>query len=367
MGNNPSSATEDPEGAEGSSIPKSMLTKIQCMGHRLRVEERAELYRALAELREDRRRLSLDLLEEKRIREAGLTSKDMTSRVRDTDKPSWAAYENDPNCSLCGKPARRQEAYPCRVCTRIYHPICLGKCGECRDVDLQAAENALSNTGWSCYICSNLSLLLTELEINQLIDEFDMFDKNKDEHISWDEIMKHTHPALPAGRRREQLPSDERLEMRLSFKMADQDNDDSLDWWEFLNYQAKTLLAKRSKEELVSLLSEKEVIKCKTLFRSMDTDEDGVVTLLEARQAVRDWCQKYEHNMPPEEFSKLLPGLDLHSEIRAQMFVDGEDAHRESVRWPEFLADQSLYIISTRPNVSARHIESVLKDACHAD
>ncbi|GFO01547.1 PHD finger protein 24, partial [Plakobranchus ocellatus] len=133
-------------------------------------------------------------------------------------------------------------------------------------------------------------------ELNLLIEEFEVFDTNKDEHISWEEFLAHAHQSkVMRDQNKGQRSLSEERDMRLDFKMADQDHDDSLDWWEFLNHQAKVILATRSKEELVNLLTEKEVIKCRTLFKTMDTDHDGIVTILEAKQAVKKWCERFEN------------------------------------------------------------------------
>ena len=47
------------------------------------------------------------------------------------------------------------------------------------------------------------------------------------------------------------------------------------------------------------LLSEKEVIKAKTLFLELDNDHDGVVTGLEAQRSVRAWCSSLSDGLNP--------------------------------------------------------------------
>ncbi|GFS03519.1 protein KIAA1045 homolog isoform X1 [Elysia marginata] len=370
MGNQGSSASGAEEGA--AIIPKSTIAKLRVMtkfthDHRLRVDERTELYSALAELRESRRRLSEDLAAEKEERTANRSMRGQGRVDICADKPSWEAYVNDKFCALCGKPARRSEGYPCRVCPRLFHRLCLSKCGECRDADLQAAnESALTNAGWSCYHCANLSLLLTEEELSVLIDEFEVFDTDKDEHISWKEFLAHVDESKVMRRDDHKRTLSEERDMRLDFKLADQDNDDTLDWWEFLNHQAKIILATRPKEELVKLLTEKEIIKCRTLFKTMDTDHDEILTVLEARQAVRKWCERFEHGLDANKVSEMATHIDIHAEIRAQMLVDADNCQKESISWSDFLAAQALYIICTRPNIRASTIEAVIQEA-HAD
>ena len=47
------------------------------------------------------------------------------------------------------------------------------------------------------------------------------------------------------------------------------------------------------------MLTEKEVIKAKSVFAELDKDNDGVVTGLNARRAVRKWCSPLSDGLPP--------------------------------------------------------------------
>ena len=47
------------------------------------------------------------------------------------------------------------------------------------------------------------------------------------------------------------------------------------------------------------LLSEKEVIKARSVFAELDKDHDGVVTGLGARRAVRKWCSSLSDGLSP--------------------------------------------------------------------
>ncbi|GFO19041.1 PHD finger protein 24 [Plakobranchus ocellatus] len=172
MGNQSSSEPGEEEGA--TIMPKSTIAKLRVMtkfthDHRLRVDERAELYQAIAELKENRRRLSEDLDAEKAAKLNSRSISDVGKLDFLSEKPSWEAYENEKFCALCEKPAKRDEGFPCRVCPRLFHRLCLSKCGACRDADLKsAAESALTNAGWSCYNCTS-ALALTRVQ--QVVQE----------------------------------------------------------------------------------------------------------------------------------------------------------------------------------------------------
>ncbi|KAL8615988.1 hypothetical protein ACOMHN_014950 [Nucella lapillus] len=326
---------------------------------RTRIEERTHLSERLAEMKAERRRISVDLRGERDpplqepIAFTGCSTR--TNITRDTDKPAWAMYESDKICEYCGKEAQRDRNYPCRVCTRVFHPDCLRDSGKCRPADLKAATRALTNQGWSCFHCSNLSSLLSEEEIEELIEAFDEFDKDKDNQVTWEEyrdargLGTGEQWSRGQGRRMSRMTE---TAVRLEFAMADQDEDSVLDWWEFLNLAAQHQLGKRTEEVLVNLLSEKEVIRIKAVFREMDKDGDGVATGLGARRAVRTWCSPLDAGLTPDAVAKISPTIDSHVEVRARMLVTGGDQQRDMITWPDFLAEQALYILCSRPNMA---------------
>ncbi|KAK7100392.1 PHD finger protein 24-like [Littorina saxatilis] len=336
-------------------IADHLQRKIRVMGAlshdcRARVEERTHIRERLAEMKEERRRISVDLRGEICAAEAPnphmIGSSSASGITRDTDKSAVAAYDSDKICAECGKEAKRDQNYPCRICTRIYHPACLKICGECRHADLKAATRALSNEGWSCFNCGNLSSLLTEDEIEQMIETFDKFDKDNDNLVSWEEYRM----ARVTDRRR--MSEMEEMVTKLEFQMADQNGDQCLDWWEFLNLAAQHQLGKRSETELVDLLTEKEVIRAKSVFNELDKDRDGVVSGLEARRAIRKWCSSISKGLSPDAAAKMSTTIDSHVEVRARMLVDGGDEEKDTITWFDFLAQQALHILCSRPNMA---------------
>ncbi|KAK7490466.1 hypothetical protein BaRGS_00018252, partial [Batillaria attramentaria] len=275
MGNNSSSEQPGvtPDLNDDTALSANLQAKIRIMGAlsydcRTRQEERAHLRERLADLEAERRRISLDLRKDgTKTSQSRAAALSASGVTRDTDKPALAL--------------------------------------------------------------SNLSSLLTEEEIEQLIKDFDEFDKNKDNLVSWEEYCNtRGRGGQPWGRDRRMSDLDE-LASWMEFKMADQNSDNCLDWWEFLNLAAQRLLGKRTELELVDLLTEKEVIRAKSLFTSLDQDHDGVVTGVEASRAVRRWCSKLQAGRTPEEVAKMSSQIDRHVEVRAQMFVGGDNQHVE--------------------------------------
>ena len=67
-------------------------------------------------------------------------------------------YEIKPGskCALCGEvfPVfHEDEAFPCRICDKVFHKHCLDACGDLTDTDKFNIDLAKSNIGWSCPEC----------------------------------------------------------------------------------------------------------------------------------------------------------------------------------------------------------------------
>ncbi|CAH1238760.1 PHF24 [Branchiostoma lanceolatum] len=151
--------------------------------------------------------------------------------------------ESDDLCSVCGV-YTGNEIYPCRVCSKVYHEICLQKIGQCQDRDaLGLLARAKTNIGWSCHECETLGPLLTEEEMQDLIDAFERCDINKDSSLSLDEYLNYRQKAMEDFDIR--LSEEELDRERAKFKVMDVNQTGTLDWWEFLNFEAVRKLGRR--------------------------------------------------------------------------------------------------------------------------
>ncbi|CAH1238759.1 PHF24 [Branchiostoma lanceolatum] len=259
--------------------------------------------------------------------------------------------ESDDLCSVCGV-YTGNEIYPCRVCSKVYHEICLQKIGQCQDRDaLGLLARAKTNIGWSCHECETLGPLLTEEEMQDLIDAFERCDINKDSSLSLDEYLNYRQKAMEDFDIR--LSEEELDRERAKFKVMDVNQTGTLDWWEFLNFEAVRKLGRRSKNTLVRLLSPKEIDMARQTFHAFDVNNDGRITEFEARETYSRWFARFVKKETggdgPER--QKAPTLDLHVDTNARMLMDADTKSTGTVMWMDFLRDQALYILAARPNL----------------
>ncbi|KAG7266326.1 hypothetical protein CRUP_038477, partial [Coryphaenoides rupestris] len=123
-------------------------------------------------------------------------------------------------------------------------------------------DSAHTVTGWSCYYCDNVNLLLTEEEMYSLQFEKDLTDEQEEEVLG-------------------------------QFAALDPDKKGHIEWSDFLYFESLTVLRKlRTETSMVRLLSAKERDQARTLFLSLDLDKDGLITGGESRQAQQSWFHK---------------------------------------------------------------------------
>ncbi|KAL5005946.1 hypothetical protein ScPMuIL_017104 [Solemya velum] len=277
--------------------------------------------------------------------------------TRDTDKDLLTVFELDPNapCAICAEPLHqfKEVGYPCRVCDRVFHLECLQQCNECHPADLITVARAHTNGGWSCYLCADLSSLLTPVEMKVMMDNFERCDLNRDSQVTVEEFLAYRSRLEGCT-----MTEDEKARFALEFQAADADGDGIQDWWEFVNHECKQVLARRPSEQLLGILTEKELAVAKARFNYYDENNDGKITEVEAKEAYRQWfklLQRRERKISLGEKLNENAEIELHVERNARIIMDGDTHHDGSVSWDEFLADRALYIICQRPNRFGAH------------
>ncbi|XP_056017100.1 PHD finger protein 24-like [Ostrea edulis] len=248
-----------------------------------------------------------------------------------------------PLCHICEKEFESsEEEFSCRVCDRVFHKECVLSIKDLHPSHISTIERVHTSVGWSCPACDDLSSLLTENELQSIIDTFDEDINPKGGQITLDEFIEYKRKQLGHN-----MSEDERKLSQLEFRLVDTDGNGTIDWWEFLNFQAKVKLASRDQNGLVDLLTEKEVLMAKIAFSRLDVNKDGSISELEARKVFDEYFSQLslsdrKRNSVGETYAK-------HALARA-MALDVKEMG--TVTWTEFLHGQAQYILASRPNTS---------------
>lgn len=270
--------------------------------------------------------------------------------------------ENEELCSLCGV-YTGVEVHPCHVCCKVFHELCLKKKGKLYGkTELEAFRKANTGKGWSCHECESLTSLLTDEEMQQLIENFDRLDVNQDTQINEDEYVRY-HTAQYKDIHNEKMPSYMEEETHNEFKQIDKDHTGTIDWWEFLNHQAlKSIATNRSKFQLVRMLSPLEIQKARDIFHAFDKDEDGYINSHEVAVGFTRWfgnLRLHDHSSTgtgdgSSSFGRPLDPKDVsgHIDRHSRIFMDADTDNNRLVSWDEYLREQALYILAARPNSS---------------
>ncbi|KAL9951267.1 hypothetical protein ACROYT_G043904 [Oculina patagonica] len=267
--------------------------------------------------------------------------------------------ENEELCTICGV-YTGVEVHPCRVCCKVFHELCLKKKGKLYDrTELEAFRKANTEKGWSCHDCESVTTLLTDEEMQQLIENFDKLDVNQDTQINEDEYVRYKTSQYK-DIHNENMPAYMEEEARNEFKQMDKDQTGTIDWWEFLNHEAlKIISANRSKFQLVRMLSPLEIQKARDIFHAFDKDEDGYINSYEVAMGFTRWFgnlrvfdQDQRSRSGSSSFGRALDPKDVsgHIDRHSRIFMDADTDRNRLVSWDEYLREQALYILAARPN-----------------
>ncbi|XP_051542394.1 PHD finger protein 24-like isoform X1 [Myxocyprinus asiaticus] len=267
---------------------------------------------------------------------------------------------NDEMCEVC-EVWTADDLFPCRMCTRVFHDGCLREMGYLSTEALQEMrEMAHTTTGWSCYYCDNVNLLLTEEEMYSLMETFKQCKIIPESFLVSDELLQYRHFVTKQLFERE-LTDDEEEEVLAQFAALDPDKKGQIEWSDFLYHESLSVLQKfRTENSLVRILTAKERDRARAVFQSLDQDKDGIITAGEARRAQTSWFHKINKESQSCNVSISHVGPISESSPASSSSERSRDKAMENdnrpVTWNNFLRESAIYILAARPNSSAMHI-----------
>ncbi|XP_037230547.1 PHD finger protein 24 [Falco biarmicus] len=271
---------------------------------------------------------------------------------------------NDEMCEIC-EVWTAESLFPCRICSRVYHDGCLRRMGYLQnDSAVEMTETAHTETGWSCYYCDNLNLLLTEEEMYSLMETLQHCKIIPETCLTLDDFLHYKH--LVHKQQFEQPMAEAQEEQAaLQFSALDPDKKGHIEWHDFLSHESIQLLQKlRPQNALLRLLTVKERERARAAFLALDQDSDGFIREGECRRARHTWFRKHQketpscnvsisHVGPMSESSPASSGSSKSQ--KTPPATEQEEGRR--VDWPSFLQENVAYILAARPNSSALHLQ----------
>ncbi|XP_018615541.1 PHD finger protein 24 isoform X2 [Scleropages formosus] len=271
---------------------------------------------------------------------------------------------NDEMCEIC-EVWTADDLFPCRSCSRVFHDGCLREMGYLGTSALkEMREAAHTATGWSCYYCDNVNLLLTDEEMHSLTETFKECKIIPESCLGSDEFLQYKN-FLSKQLFEKDLMDEKEEEMLAQFSALDPEKRGQIEWTDFLYHESLEVLKKfRSQNSLVRLLTAKERDRARSVFLSLDQDKDGLVLSGETRKAQQSWFQKntketqscnvsISHVGPISENSPASSASEKSREKTS--ITSGKDDNRQ-LSWPEFLKESAIFILAARPNSPAVHL-----------
>ncbi|XP_022064263.1 PHD finger protein 24 isoform X2 [Acanthochromis polyacanthus] len=321
-------------------------------------------------------------------------------READDDQPVEVELEkkeqppSDEMCDVC-EVWTADDLYPCRICTRVFHDGCLRELGYLRAEALQEMrDTAHTVTGWSCYYCDNLNLLLTEEEMYSLMETFKQCKIIPESCLVSDELLQYRH-FVSKQQFEKDLTDEQEEEVLVQFAALDPEKKGHIEWSDFLYFESLAVLKKfRTENSLVRLLTAKERDSARSVFLGLALDKDGVISRAECRQAQQSWfhnlnkdsqsCNVSISNVGPicesspassgserskadesSDFRQRLQGASHHckeksysreAEVSSSLLTCLDQGLTRPVTWADFLRESAIFILAARPNSSAMHI-----------
>uniref|UniRef100_A0A8C3KH30 PHD finger protein 24 n=1 Tax=Calidris pygmaea TaxID=425635 RepID=A0A8C3KH30_9CHAR len=272
---------------------------------------------------------------------------------------------NDEMCEIC-EVWTAESLFPCRVCSRVYHDGCLRRMGYLQsDSAVEVTETAHTETGWSCYYCDNLNLLLTEEEMYSLMENLRNCKIIPETCLTLDDFLHYKH--LVHKQQFEQPMAEAQEEQAaLQFSALDPDKKGHIEWQDFLSHESIQLLQKlRPQNALLRLLTAKERERARAAFLALDQDSDGFIGEGECRRARHGWFRKHQKETPScnvsishvGPMSESSPASSGSSKSQEKTLPSTEQEEARPVDWPGFLRENVAYILAARPNSAALHLQ----------
>ncbi|NWW48172.1 PHF24 protein, partial [Pedionomus torquatus] len=259
-----------------------------------------------------------------------------------------------------------ESLFPCRVCSRVYHDGCLRRMGYLQnDSAVEVTETAHTETGWSCYYCDNLNLLLTEEEMYSLMETLRNCKIIPETCLTLDDFLHYKH--LVHKQQFEQPMAEAQEEQAaLQFSALDPDKKGHIEWQDFLSHESIQLLQKlRPQNALLRLLTAKERERARAAFLALDQDSDGFIGEGECRRARHGWFRKHQKETPScnvsishvGPMSESSPASSSSGKSQEKTLPSLEQEEARPIDWPGFLRENVAYILAARPNSAALHLQ----------
>ncbi|XP_060936374.1 PHD finger protein 24 [Limanda limanda] len=283
-------------------------------------------------------------------------------READDDQPVEVELDKkeqpprDEMCDVC-EVWTADDLYPCRVCTRMFHDGCLRELGYLRTEALQEMRDAAHTvTGWSCYYCDNLNLLLTEEEMYSLMETFKQCKIIPESCLVSDELLQYRH-FVSKQQFEKDLTDEQEEEVLAQFVSLDPEKKGHIEWSDFLYFESLAMLRKfRTENSMMRLLTAKERDKARSVFLGLDLDKDGLITRAECRQAQSSWFNNPNKDSQSCNVSISQVGPMCESSPGSSGSERSKTGDSRPVTWADFLKESGIYILAARPNSSAMHI-----------
>ncbi|XP_067114407.1 LOW QUALITY PROTEIN: PHD finger protein 24 [Osmerus mordax] len=271
---------------------------------------------------------------------------------------------NEEVCEVC-EVWTADVLFPCRTCTRVFHHGCLREMGVLKAEALQEMrDTAHTATGWSCYYCDNVNLLLTEEEMYSLMETFKQCKIIPESCLVSDELLQYRH-FVSKQLFDKDLSDEQEEEVLAQFAALDPDKKGQIEWSDFLYHESLGVLMKfRTENSLVRLLTAKERDRARSVFLGLDLDKDQVITAGECRWAQQSWFHKLSKDSQSCNVSISHVGpisesspASYHSDrSRDKMLFNSDKEDNSPVSWPDFLKESAIFTLAARPNSPAMHI-----------